>query len=284
MSNIKIVTDSTCDIPDYLLRQYDISVVPLQVQVKDELYLDRVSINSTELFRHLNGSGPSAVTTHAPAVTTFERLFRNLTRQSDVLVITISSKLNDTYTATLRAREGLGATTAAHIAIVDSLSVSMGLGLIVLAAAKAARTGRHSLAELASMVQRMTTQTHVVFFVETYDYLQQGGRAARVANLLEPGSGRALLRLDEGTIVPFERARTRAKAIEGLYNFVEDFPHVEELSLLHSGTPGEIELLLTRIHPIYPRERVLVTEYSAVLGTHLGPSALGAAVYEGDDR
>jgi DegV family protein with EDD domain len=217
-------------------------------------------------------------------VPTFERLFRNLLRQGDVLVITISSKLSETYAAALRAREGLGASPAAHIAIIDSLSASMGLGLIVLAAAKAARTGRHSLSELASMVQRMTTQTHVVFFVETYDYLPQGGRAARVASLIEAGNARALLRLDEGAIVPFERARTRAKAIEGLYNFVEDFPHVEELALLHSGTPNEVELLLARIHPIYPRERVLVTEYSAVLGTQLGPAALGAAVYEGDDR
>jgi DegV family protein with EDD domain len=284
MSSIKIVTDSTCDIPDYLLRQYEISVVPLQVQVNDEVFLDRVAINSAELFRRLNGNSPGAAITHPPAVPTFERLFRNLIRQSDVLVITVSSKLSATYATALRAREGLGAASAAHIAVVDSLSASMGLGLIVLAVAKAARTSRYSLAELASMVQRMTTQTHVVFFAETYDYLPQGGRAAKVANLIEANNARSLLRLDEGAIVPFERARTRAKAIEGLYNFVEDFPHVEELALLHSGTPNEIELLLTRIHPIYPRERVLVTEYSAVLGTHLGPSALGAAVYEGDDR
>ncbi|PZR98643.1 MAG: hypothetical protein DLM69_08425, partial [Candidatus Chloroheliales bacterium] len=168
MSSIKIVTDSTCDIPDYLLRQYEISVVPLQVQVNDELYLDRVAINSAELFRRLDGRGPGAATTHPPPLPTFERLFRNLTRQGDVLVITVSNKLSETYATALRAREGLGATTAAHIAVVDSLSVSMGLGLIVLAAAKAARSGRYSLTELASMVQRMTTQTHVVFFAETY--------------------------------------------------------------------------------------------------------------------
>lgn len=283
MSSIKIVTDSTCDIPDYLLKQYDISMVPLQVQLQGETYRDRVDINSAELFRRLNGSGPAVVTTLPPDISTFERLFRNLTRQHDVLVITMSSKLSETYVSALRAREGVGAGPAAHIAVVDSLSASMGLGLIVLAAAKAARTGKYSLSDMAAMVQRMTGQTHVVFFVETYDYLQQGGRAARISHLLEQSS-RSLLRLDEGAIVPFERARTRAKAIEGLYNFVEDFPHVEELALLHCNTPNEIEVLLTRIHPIYPRERVLVTEYSAVLGTHLGPAALAAAVFEGDDR
>ncbi len=284
MSSIKIVTDSTCDIPDYLLKQYDIGIAPMHVQVNGESFVDRITINSSELFRRLNGSGPAGASTAPPSVATFERLFRTLTRQSDVLVITVSSKLSDTYSVALRARDGMGGAIAAHVAIVDSLSASMGLGLIVLAAAKAARTGRYTLAEMALMVQRMTTQTHVVFFVETYDYLQQGGRASRIAPLLEQPATRSLLRLDEGNIVPFERARTRAKAIEGLYNFVEDFPHVEELALMQCNTPNEIEMLLTRIHPIYPRERVLVTEYSAVLGTHLGPMALGAAVYEGDDR
>lgn len=283
MGSVKIITDSTCDVPEYLLKQYDISLVPLRVRVGGRTYLDRREIGSSDLLRR-----PDVVqaTTLPPEPDSFEHLFRTITRNGDsALVITLSSKLSETYQVAIRARDSITGRTAANIAVVDSLSASMGLGMMVLTAAKAAMRGNLSLLELAAMATRMVGQAHVVFFVESYEHLQRGGRAARIAPLLEQAATtRYLLRLDEGQIVPFERARTRAKAIEGLYNFVEDFPYVEEMSVLHNGATGEVEQLLTRIHTVYPRERILVTEYSAVLSTHLGPNALGVAVYEGDDH
>ncbi len=283
MGSVKIITDSTCDVPDYLLKQYEITVVPLLIQIGEATYLDRRELGSQELFRRLPLA--TLATTLPPTLDSFEQAYRAINRAGDsALVITLSSKLSDTYQTAMRARESVGGRTAANIAVIDSLSTSMGLGLMVLAAAKAAARGNLGLSELTAFVTRMVGQTHVVFFVENYEYLTRGGRAARIAPLLEQATTRYLLRLDEGQIVPFERARTRAKAIEGLYNFVEDFPHVEEMAVLHNGVPHEVEQLLTRIHPIYPRERVLVTEYSAALGTHLGPNALGPAVSEGDDH
>ena len=92
-----------------------------------------------------------------------------------------------------------------------------------------------------------------------------------------------LLILDDGEIVPYDRTRTRAKAIEGLFTFIEDFPHVEQVAIMHSTTPDDVEKLLEKIDPIYPREKVMIVEYGPALGVHLGPNTMGVAVYEGFD-
>jgi fatty acid-binding protein DegV len=90
-----------------------------------------------------------------------------------------------------------------------------------------------------------------------------------------------LLLIDEGHIVPYERTRTRAKAIDGLYTFIEDFPNVHEVSVMYSTTPEDVDKLLDKLMLIFPRDNVLCAEYGPALGTHLGPGAMGVAAYEG---
>ncbi|MBV9790427.1 MAG: DegV family protein, partial [Chloroflexi bacterium] len=78
-----------------------------------------------------------------------------------------------------------------------------------------------------------------------------------------------------------ERTRTRAKAIDGLYTFIEDFPNVHEVSVMYSTTPEDVDKLLDKLMLIFPRDNVLCAEYGPALGTHLGPGAMGVAAYEG---
>jgi DegV family protein with EDD domain len=286
MPRVRIVTDSTCDLPPELVHQYGIQVVPLYVNINGETYLDRVDISTEEFHRRLAAwpSGQDLPTTSHPAVETFEELYKKILKDGDSIIsIHHSSKLGSTYQTAVQARNNILAPTT-QVTVIDSQSASLGLGFIALEAAKRAKQGvMHS--ELVSSVNRMVFQTHVIFFTETMQHLQQSGRinskAQQALGPTPPSNFRPLLRLEEGLIVPFERTRTRTKAIEGLCEFIEDFPYIEEMAIMHSNSPNDIETILTRIAPIFPREKVYIAQFSPVLATHLGPGAMGVAVYEG---
>jgi DegV family protein with EDD domain len=125
-------------------------------------------------------------------------------------------------------------------------------------------------------------QVSLLFFVDTLEYLQKGGRIGKaqafVGTLLNV---KPLLTLRDGEVFPVDRVRTRGKAVERLCEYVADFPHIEEIGVLDStGTP-ETETLIERLSAYFPKEKILRAKYGPVLGVHLGPKTLGVAVYEG---
>ena len=120
--------------------------------------------------------------------------------------------------------------------------------------------------------------TQIIFFADTLEYLQRGGRIGRAAAIAGSIlSLKPLMRVDEGQVVPHERTRTRSKAIDGVVKFVADFPHIRHLGALKTGD-ADIETLLGRLAPVFPRERIVVTNCSPVISVHLGPGALGAII------
>jgi DegV family protein with EDD domain len=286
MPGVRIVTDSTCDLPPELVREYNITVIPEFVHIGNETFLDRIDISADEFHRRLASwslNSPVLSTNHPPSEV-FEDVYKRILKEGESIIsIHHSAKLGGTYQAAVNARNNILAPTS-QIAVVDSLSASFGLGVIALEAAKRARYGIHH-SELVSIVNRMIFQTHVIFFTETMQYLQHSGRInskAQAALGPTPATNfRPLLRLEDGLIVPFERTRTRTKALEGLCEFVEDFPHIEEMAIMHSSSPNDVETLLNRIAPLFPRERVFVCLFSPALGVHLGPGSMGVTVYEG---
>jgi len=281
MARVKIVTDSTSDLPPALIKEWDITVVPLLVHFGSETYLDRVNLSEEQFFARL-ATSPVLPTTSPPSVKTFQDVYARLSQTTDaILSVHISSKLSATYAAAVAAREAL--TNRCRIIIVDSTLTSMALGFMALNAAKAAMAGE-SLDEITERVRGMIPQTHILFFVDTIDYLQKGGRMGKaqalVSNMLNV---KPLLRLEDGEIYPVERLRTRAKALERLYEFVADFPKIEELAILYSTTPNEANTLARRIDVVFPRQRILLLPYGPVLGVHVGPGAMGVVVYEGEE-
>jgi len=285
MPGVRIVTDSTCDLPPELVREYGITVVPLQVHIGGETYLDRVDLSVEEFHRRLS-NWPNHLplpSTSRPREEVFEELYKQILKEGEsVISIHHSSKLGNTYAAALAAKNNILA-PASQIVVIDSLSASFGLGIIALESAKRARKGAHHV-ELVRLVNRMIYQTHVIFFTDTMQYLAASGRMGKAQAALgptPPTNFRPLLRLEDGYIVPFERTRTRTKAIEGLCEFIEDFPHIEEMAIMHSNSSNDVETLLTRIAPIFPREKVFVGLFSPVLAAHLGPGSMGVTVYEG---
>jgi DegV family protein with EDD domain len=287
MPRIRIVTDSTCDIPDGLLRQFDITVVPFTVQVGADAYLDKVSISTDQLLKRLYTEGESSVQVHSPPIEEFSRTYRSMRETCDgVLSIHVSSKLSDAVSNAAVAREAFGPIGQGGpfpVAVVDSLSFSMGLGWIVLAVARAALLGVE-LPKLSSMATRLTGLSHVAFFTEQLEGLMKSGAAARLGSQLDAlAQLRPLFHLDEGQVAVYERTRIRVKARDSLYNFVEDFPKIGELAVIHTGAVSDVEHLLTRVGAIYPRERVVLVQPGPAVATWLGPEALGVAVLEGEE-
>ncbi len=280
MPSIKIVTDSAADIPISLAHELGIEIVPVHIHLGDQVYRAGLDITA-EQFYHAMQEGRARVSTSAPPPVAFEQVYRRLASDYDyVFSIHTSSRLSGAYHSAQQARSRLPA-SATRTEIIDSKLASMGLGLAVIHAARAVRDGA-APDDVAQFINLLCQHCHVVFFVDTIEYLEQSGRLSLAASVLGSMQRiKPLMLLDEGEIVPYERTRTRAKAIEGLFTFVEDFPSVKEIVALYATTPEDIEKLLEKVDPIFPRDEVQIMQFGPAIGAHLGPGAMGVAVFEG---
>jgi DegV family protein with EDD domain len=281
MSAVKIVTDSTADIPPTLLRELDIEIVPMYINVGDEIYRDGPDLDNEQYYRLLH-TNPSPPTTSAPPTIVFEQTYRRLAHTHDAVIsIHVSGHLSTAFKAAAQAREKLPPSLA-RIEVVDTHSASLGVGLTVIAAARMAKAGA-SVDEILPEVQHRVQHTHAVFFVDTIEYLDRSGRINLPPGMVTSMSRiKPLLLIDQGHIVLYERTRTRAKAIDGLFTFVEDFPKAAEIAVVYSTTPEDVEKVLDKVGILFPRDQVLVGEYGPSVGVHLGPGAMGIVVYEGE--
>lgn len=278
MSHVAIVTDSTADLPPEIRDRHGITMVPLNVQFGDESYVDQVELTTDEFMRRL-ASSSIMPTTSQPAVGVFEQTFRNLARDHDAIVcVLLSAKLSGTVQAAQLAADTVAGVIP--VTVVDSLNVSLGCGFQALRAAELARQGLPA-AEIVARLEAERTSYHVIFFVETLEYLRHSGRVSKAASLfgsllqLKP-----LLRVDEGQVVPFERTRTRKNALAAVVAFGKSFAGVERASALYNTTPADAEWIAGQLKDVVTETEIPVAQFSPVLGTHVGPGALGLAVQE----
>jgi DegV family protein with EDD domain len=280
MSSIKIVTDSTADIPPEIVRDLGIEVVPILIHIDGRPYRANIDITSEDFYLYLQ-DGKHTFGTAPPAPTIFEHLYRRMAVEYDhVFSLHLSNRLGKIFRSATQACAKLPASLT-RIELIDSKSASMGLGIVVMAAARAAKEGAEP-GEVRQLINAMMRHTHAVFFVDTMEYLEQGGRLSLASSVISSMQRiKPLMLIDDGDIVPYERTRTRAKAIEGLYTFIEDFPMVQEVMVLYSTTPEDVEKLLEKVDPVFPREQVRIVQFSPSTAVHLGPGAMGIAVFEG---
>ena len=280
MAGVRVVTDSTADIPEALLRQWNVAMVPLSVNFGTESLKDKVEITHDEFVRRLKASGRTLPTTAQPPPGLFEETYRRLADEGadGIISLHLSEKLSGTCGSARIAADEVA--DRVKVEVIDSKSISLGLGFLAIEAARVAATGA-DLAAVAAAVRKMIPNIQIIFFPDTLEYLQKGGRIGRAAAIA--GSILALkplMRLDEGAVVPHERTRTRSKAIEGLVRFAKDFPHIRQMGALRSGD-ADIDALLDRLAaeiPSVPRDRVILAELSPVIAVHLGPGALGVII------
>ena len=280
MPRIKIVTDSTADIPAELAKELDIAVIPAMVQFGDQAFHSGTEL-SAEQYYQLIADGRLRPRFLPPTTQDIDNVFRTLTVQNDYIYsIHMATQLTPIYRTVQQLHTRIPA-TAAKIRVVDSKSFSAGLGTVVTHAARAVQDGA-SPAEIERIIADTVSQTHFVFFVDTIDALEHAGcleyANSTLSNLqrIKP-----LLLLDDGEIVLYERTRTRTKAIEGLATFVEDFPKVQSVTVLYSTAYEDVDKFLERLDPIFPRGDVTVMQMSPSNAAILGPGAMGVSVYEG---
>lgn len=277
MAHIRIVTDSTADIPEEARRAAGIEMVPLSVIFGEESLLDKVEIGHEEFVRRLKASGKALPTTAQPSIGLFEETYRRLADEGaeQIISLHLSERLSGTSGAARLAAAEVA--DRVKVEVLDSRSLTLGLGFLALEAARVAATGAELPAVVAA-IQRMIPNIHIIFFPDTLEYLQKGGRIGRAAAIAGSIlSLKPLMRLDEGVVVPHERTRTRSKAIDGLVKFVRDFPHIRQLGALQVGD-GDIATLLDRLGAVYPRDQIVVTDVSPVIAVHLGPGTLGVVI------
>lgn len=280
MSSIKIITDSTADIPPQLAEELGIEVIPLFIHVDEHVHRADIDITNEEFYLKLL-DGDHTFSASSPSPIVFEQIYRRLAFEYDYIYsIHLSSRLGGVFQSASQACTNLPASLT-RIELVDSKSASMGLGTVVTAAARAVKNGA-TPSEVRRLINAMLQHTHVVFFVDTMEYLEMSGQLSLAPQVIGSMQRiKPLMILDDGEIVPYERTRTRAKAIEGLYTFIEDFPQVQEVTVLYSTTPEDVEKLLDKVEPVFPRDRVRVVQFSCSTALHLGPGAMGVAVFEG---
>ena len=277
---VKIITDSTSDITSDMAKELGVTVVPLTVSFGHESFLDRLEITTDEFYRRLTSEDILPKTTQPPPGA-FVDVYNKLAEETDeILVIVISGKLSGTYQSAINAKGMVKG--KCRIEVIDSLSVAMGLGLIVIAAAKVAQAGA-KLDEVIDAVKKRIPRSHPVMAFDTLKYLAKGGRIGKAQGLLGAMlSIKPILTVKDGEMAPLKRVRSRAAGEDYLYNFVAGFSNIEELAVEHATTPDESDELVERLSSFYPKERIYRSTISPVLGTYAGPNVLTVTVLEGE--
>jgi len=274
---IKIVTDSTAYLPEEIVQRYGIHVIPLNVLFGNRIYKEGLDLSYEQFYQKL-AQAKNLPTTSQPAVGEFYDLYSELTRDgSEVISIHISSKISGTIDSALMACKEL---PDALISVVDSLSTAIGLELMVIAAAEAVSAGQ-SRAEVVAMLERMARETRLFFVVDTLEYLQKGGRiggaAALVGTLLNV---KPILCFKDGRIEALEKVRTKRKAVNRLLDvMVEEIGSDEpvRVAIGHAMAPEEGQALLERARSRLNCTASYLAQIGPVIGTHVGPGALGMA-------
>ena len=273
---VKIVTDSVSDISPEIASELGITVVPLNVVFGNEIYRDGVDLTTDEFYQKLERS-QTLPTTSTPPLQTFIELYDKLAEETDeILVITISRKLSATGEAAIKAVESME--KKCRVEILDSQLAMMGEGLLVIAAAKAARAGA-GLDELVKLTESNISRVQIRLAFDTLEYLKRGGRIGKARALMGSMLGiNPILGIKDGEVFPFGRERSRTKAIDHLYNFVAGYSQIEELAVEDATTPDETDALVERLGAVYPKERIYRSKVSPVIGTNVGPHVIGVSV------
>ncbi len=273
---VKIITDSVADIPPGILKELDISIIPVLVRFGEQTYRDGIDITNDEFYERLvhNKVMP---TTAVPSLDMFARTYARLAEETDeILVIMLSGKLSGLYNAALQSAglmEG-----DCHIKVIDSGCAVMSQGFAVIKAAQAAKAGA-KIDEILEIVQKTLKRVDMRAAFDTLEFLQRGGRIGRAQALL--GSMlkvNPIIMLRDGKVEPAGRARSRAKAIDILYDFVASYSNIEGLAVEDAACPEDGDFLAKRLGTIFPEERILRSRTTPVIGTHTGPGLLLVAV------
>jgi len=272
---IKIVTDSTCDLPGELVKSLGITVIPLFINIGDQGYLDGVDISREEFYSNLAGY-PFHPTTGTPGIAAFTQAFDNLVDQGaeEIISIHISEKLSATIDV---ARTAAGEFNKAKVTVRDSGQLSIGTGFQVEMAARMANDGKSSTDILAAL-DSLRSRTFVTAGLATLEFLRRSGRMNRfmtgIGSLIQL---KPILTMRDGK-PGSDRVRTSLRAEKRLISLLEDNLPIERFALLHTNAHAKAEEFKKRIEKCLPEGEIFSMDITPVIGAHLGPGAIGYAL------
>ncbi len=281
MAPVAIVTDSTAYLPQELVEQYGITVVPNLVVWDGETYRDGVDMTPQQFYERMRNAKTLPTTSQAAAGTYVDAYRALLDQGYDILSIHLSKDLSGTIESARQAKQMLG---DVPIRIVDSRSVGMGLGFVVLAAARAAAEGA-SLDDAAAVAEKAKDHVGVIFAVDTLEYLHRGGRIGGAQRLLGMMLNvKPILEIRNGRVEPVDKVRTRKKSLQRVLDLIEQRiagRSPVRLATLHADAEDEARALLDEAARRFNAVEAYLTDVSPTVGVHVGPGTVGLAFMAG---
>lgn len=277
---IKIVTDSTAYLPEATVRQHDIRVVPLYVHFGNEAFKEVVGLSHEEFYARL-AKAPELPTTSQPSAGEFHEAFKELADAGhEIITLTISSKLSGTWDSAMTAKDML---PDAKIHVIDSLSASIGLHLLLELTIEAIAAGS-TAEEVVDQIQAIVPKVNVLFVVDTLEYLAKGGRIgnarAFLGTLLKV---KPILSLQDGVIEPLEQVRSKRKALARMVDLIEELTGDKgsqaKVTVASALVPDEAQRLGQEIVNRLGCGEPSYSDVGPAIGTHTGPGIVGVAVY-----
>jgi DegV family protein with EDD domain len=272
---VKIVTDSSCDLPDALVGELGIDVVPLKIRFGTEELVDRVDLSPAEFWARCSTSA-ALPSTAAPAPGAFEEVFRTAAAAGaeGVMCVVLSSKLSATGESAQAAARAVA--DVVPVKVVDSLSVSLGHGMMAVQGARRAAAGA-TLDAVVAMAEDMARRTKIFATLDTLEYLKRGGRIGAAQALLGSIlSIKPCIEVVDGKVEPGPKQRTRSRSLQWLADQVGAQQGVENLAVLHGDAP-DVDTLVGLLSPHFPRDQIVIGQLGAVVGAHTGPRTIGVA-------
>lgn len=279
MATVAIVTDSTADIPAEYREKYDIHVVPLYVHIGNKSYRDLEELPPKSFYPMLKEC-VDAPSTSQPAVGEFVKTYeRLLSEGKEIVSIHLSSVLSGTFQSASLAK----LSAKGKVEVLDSQAVTLSLGWQVIVAAEAAANGWNA-EDIVDLVKEVRSQVKLYFAIDTLEYLYKGGRIGKVAAFLGSMLNfKPLITMENGGLVPHSRVRSQKQVIKKLLELAEaDWERQGKLRLgvIHTTAPEWADELRLKLKERFNLEQLPpVTEAGAVLGTHVGPGAIGISYY-----
>ncbi len=275
---IKIVTDSACDVPPELARQFDITVVPVYINVGKKSYQEGIEISREQFYDRLP-TFSEYPTTAAPAVGTFTQLYEQLTAAgaTEILSMHIAHDLSAVYNT---ARVGAVAADSAPVTLFDTRQITLGAGLLVLLAAEAAAAGQ-TITEIVAMLNEKVRRTHVFGMIDSLEALRRSGRVSwaqfGVGSLLQI---KPIMMITDGMISAAAKVRTRKRALSQMLKMVADLAPFERLAIIHVNAQEaaeELRQLSGDLFASLSEAAPIIQGVTPAIGTHLGVGAVGFA-------
>ncbi|MGD8501728.1 MAG: DegV family protein [Phycisphaerales bacterium] len=273
---VKIITDSTADISPEVARDLGISIVPVYVRFGDKVYRDGVDISKDELYNRLETS-PVHPATSQPSPQDFAQFYTDCAKDAESIVsIHVTSKLSGTCNAALQGKEI--SNTKCPIEIIDSDATTVGLAIIVMAAARLAKAGKN-LPAIVEEAREAVSQIRIFGIFDTVKYLVLGGRVGKAtATLTSVLQIKPLFTFKNGELVKAGLARTYASGMDKLYAFAQNNTPLQDLAIAYSTVREHAHQMKTRLGSFFPAEKIYVAQLGAALGVHGGPGLLAVAL------